>query len=461
MKKIMALVLSAIMLLACCSALAEVAEYPEVKEGIDFGGKDVYIYDYWTQKSWEENADNLSDDEQKTYDYRKWLEETYNVKLHQVQNGDWNTCAQVMTDFVNAGGEDDKLALFIVEPGKIGSLMTHGIAADWNYDFSAEKWNQMDRDFVTLGGKTYGCYAGYTEPRACLYFNKRVLEEANIDWNSIYDMQKEGTWTWDAFEDMLKTLTRDTDNDGVIDVWGFTGSFDDMQNAFVFGNGGKWFDFDENGKLYPAMNTDETIEALTRAREMRDKYFYAQPADGNWDYYKEAFKSMDIGFYSYECYGGLAFGNGNSENTELANMEDEWGLVAFPVKNAGDQLITVGTGCDNITMIPNIYDEETVAKLAFIYDMWTNDTPGIDADDAWIGDKYNWTDDRAIDETYWLLLNNSVANRVSLLGTQNDIIGSSLSPDYFPAVEYGRHPRPDHRSRSARLAGPVRHLQWG
>ena len=427
MKKILALVLTAAMLLACFGALAEAPEgYPEIKEGIDFGGKDVYIYDYWSGSDWSTQTTDLSEEQQLQYDYRTWLQDTYNVKIHQIQNGDWNTCAQVMIDFVTNGGEDDKYALFIVEPGKIGSLMTNGVAADWNYDFSGEKWNQLDRDFVTIGGKTYGCYAGYTEPRAVLYFNKRVLEEAGIDYNTIYDAQANGTWTWAMFEDMLKTLTRDKDNDGITDVWGFTGSFDDMQNAYVFGNGGKWFDFDENGKLYPAMNSDAVLEALTEARKLRDNYFYAQPTDGNWDYYKEAFKSMDIGFYSYQCYGGLAFGNGDSSTTELANMEDEWGLVAFPVKEAGTNYITVGSGCDNITMIPSCYDAETVQKLAFLYDMWTNDTPGVDTENAWIGDKYNMTDERAIDETYYHLLTNSVANRVSLLGTQNDVLGASL-----------------------------------
>lgn len=427
MKKLVAMILAAALLLVSFAALAEAPEgYPEINPDIDFGGKDVYIYDYWTGTDWIEQNTDLTDEQQLQYDYRLWLQDTYNVKLHNIQNGDWNTCAQVMIDFVTNGGEDDKLALFIVEPGKIGSLMTNGVAADWNYDFSAEKWNQLDRDFVTIAGKTYGAYAGYTEPRAVLYFNKRVLEEAGIDWNTIYDMQAEGTWTWDVFEEMLKTITKDTDNDGLTDIWGFTGSFDDMQNAYVFGNGGKWFDFDEDGKLQPTMNSDEVLEALTEARKLRDNYFYAQPEDGNWDYYKEAFKAGNIGFYSYQCYGGLAFGNGDSSGTELADMEDEWGLVAFPVKTAGTNYITVGTGCDNITMIPSFYDEETIQKLAFIYDMWTNDTPGVDTEDAWIGDKYNWTDDRAIDETYLHLLTNSAANRVSLLGTQNDVLGSSL-----------------------------------
>ena len=427
MKKIVALVLAAMLLLVCCSALAEAPEgYPEVKEGIDFGGKDIYIYDYWTapENQWE-NWTEMNEDQQKQYDYRKWLEETYNCKIHQVQNGDWGTCAQVMIDF-NTNPEDDKLAMFIVEPGKIGSLMKNGVAADWAYDFSGDKWNKMDRDFVTLNGKTYGCYVGYTEPRAVLYFNKKVLQAASIDPETIYDAQKDGTWTWEMFEEMLKTITRDTNNDGVIDVWGITGSGDDMNNAFVFNNGGKWFDFDENGKLYPAMNTNEVYGALAEAKKIGQNYFYQQPADGNWDYYKEAFKAGNIGFYSYQCYGGLAFGQGNSKTTELADMDDEWGIVAFPVKTAGTQYITVGTGCDNITMIPSCYKPEVVQQLAFIYDMWTNDTPGVDTKTAWIGDKYEMTDDRAIDETYWMLLNNAAANRVSLLGTQNDVLGESL-----------------------------------
>ena len=38
MKKLLALVLAALMVLACTAAFAEEAEYPEVVEGIDFGG---------------------------------------------------------------------------------------------------------------------------------------------------------------------------------------------------------------------------------------------------------------------------------------------------------------------------------------------------------------------------------------------------------------------------------------
>ena len=47
MKKIIALVMAAMMLLVCCSALAEAPEgYPEINKDINMEGKDIYIYIY-------------------------------------------------------------------------------------------------------------------------------------------------------------------------------------------------------------------------------------------------------------------------------------------------------------------------------------------------------------------------------------------------------------------------------
>ena len=46
MKKLVALLMAVLMLLASVAALAEAPEgYPEVVPGIDFGGQTIYIYD--------------------------------------------------------------------------------------------------------------------------------------------------------------------------------------------------------------------------------------------------------------------------------------------------------------------------------------------------------------------------------------------------------------------------------
>ena len=415
MKKIIALVLAALMLVGI--AMAE--GYPEKVDGIDFDGAEVQILDYWSGDG--ARVENPNEQQQAQYDYRDWINETYNVNVHQLQGGDWGICAEEMINFTS--NPDGSLKIYIIEPGKVGSLVSKGYAAAIPtdlIDIESGDWNAAEIDFMTVGGQLYGLYKGNSEPRGCLYFNKRVLEEAGIDWNTIYDLQAEGKWTWAAFEDMLKTITKDTDNDGVNDIYGILGSGDDMYVCAVFGNGGCFFDFDENGKIFPAMNSDACITALTWGQGIQQNYWAPTPEGANWDWYKDAWKQGYCGFYMYQTYGGF------NDNSEMADMEDPWGCVAFPVPNEGDTYVTVVS--DNITLIPSCYDAETVSKLAFLYDLWSNPTPGYDDEDSWIGNKYHFTEARAVDETYAMLREpeHCRINNVTYLGTQNDVLGSSL-----------------------------------
>lgn len=412
MKKLVALLLAVMMLSAM--ALAEAPEgYPAVVEGIDFGGASVTIYDYWGNN---ERVADPTEEQQAQYDYRDWLMETYNVVIEQTQGGDWETCAEEMINFVSA--PDDSLRAYIIEPGKVGSLIANGVAAQIDYDFSdTTQWNT---GIIDTFNEYVMTMSPAVEPRGCVYFNKRILEEANINWEEIYDMQAAGTWTWAAFEELLKKTTLDTDNDGVIDIYGVSGSGDDMYVLATFANGGSFFDFDAEGKLQPTMNSEATVEALNWGKTIQANYWKHTPEGANWDWYKQAWKQGEFAFYIYQCYGGY------NDKSEMADMEDEWGCVAFPVPNEGDTYIHVAS--ENMVLIPNIYDAETVSKIAFVYDMWNNPTPGYDDEFGWIGNKYNYTDDRAVDETYAMLRNgeNTRMNLVTMLGTQNDVLGSSL-----------------------------------
>ncbi|MBQ8311855.1 MAG: hypothetical protein IJX84_01430 [Clostridia bacterium] len=418
MKKLVALLLAGLMLFANIAALAEAPEgYPEVvTEMIQAEPTTITIYDYWSGDG--ARKAEPSEEEQATYDYRDWIESTYNVKVQQIQGGDWGTCAEVMINFNSA--PDGTLNAYIVEPGKVASLIANGMAADWNYEFTAEKWNQSTITTYTKGDAVYGVSTGVTEPRGCVYFNKRILADAGIDYETIYDMQAAGTWTWAAWEDLLKKTTLDTDNDGVIDIYGVGGSGDDMYNLAVFGNGGAYFSVNEEGKLEPTMGSEAAIEAMNWGKTIQANYWKHTPTDAAWDWYKQAWKNGEFAFYVYQTYGGY------NDNSEMADMEDEWGCVAFPVPNEGDQYIHVAS--ENVTLIPSCYTAEEVQKIAFFYDLWTNPTPGYEDDDNWIGNKYNYTDDRAVDETYAMLreVESVRVNMVNALGTSNDVLGNSL-----------------------------------
>jgi len=422
MKKLVAMLLSLMMLLACMPVLAESElpeGYPAIVEGIDFGGADLYIYDYWTAS--EERKEDPNEEEQAQYDYRDWIMETYNVNIHQIAKGDWETNVQELTNFCTA--PDGTLCLYILPPDFVGSPMANDLFAAWDtdlIDLTAEKWNTSTSDFMTKAGKVYGVATGNSEPRQCLFFNKRVLEEAGIDWETIYDMQAEGTWTWEAFEGMLAQINKDTDNDGVLDIYGMTGNNSDLYMMGVVSNGGEFFRFNDAGELEIAVNSDEALEGLAWAKDIWAKYGYQQPADGSWDYFKDSWKQGFCGFYMYQTYGGF------NDNSEMADMEDEWGCVAFPKGPKGETYVNITS--DNITVIPNVYDAETAGKLAFIYDMWSNATPGYDDEYSWIGNKYNFTDDRAVDETYAMLREpeHCVANATLYIGSVNDVLGSPL-----------------------------------
>ena len=52
----------------------------------------------------------------------------------------------------------------------------------------------------------------------------------------------------------------------------------------------------------------------------------------------------------------------------------------------------------------------------------------MDNETGWIGNKYLYTDERAVDETYAMMRTSehSCANKTYLLGSTNDVLGSAL-----------------------------------
>ena len=414
MKKIIALLLAAMMLTACVAVAEEMPEkkYPD----LDFGGATVYIYDWWSNG--ERNAEP-DEDEAKLYAYRDWINETYNVNVVEMALSDWEGNPAELANMV-MNGVNDKLCLVAVAADFEGGPLANDLYMPWQIDLSDEKWNKAASDVMTKGGKVYGVHVGPTEPRSCIFFNKRVLTEAGIDPETIYDAQADGTWTWDMLLDILSKVQRDLDNDGVNDIFGMTGSNDDLCLGLVFSNNAEFFKLDENGKLAIGANSQEALDAFTMFRTIEDNYIAPQPADSNWDWFKDFWKTGTTAFYAGQTWQGF------NDGAEMADMEDEWGAVMFPKGPAAETYLAMA--CDNIYGVPNVYDDATALKIQQIYDVYTDPTPGVDDEDGWIGNKYNYTDDRAVDETYAMMRESehSVANRTYLLGSTNDVLGSSF-----------------------------------
>ena len=425
MKKIMALVLAALMLLGCCSfaAAEDVPEgYPEIIEGLDFGGAEVYIYDWYSTGT---RKDDPTEEEQLTYDYRDWLEATYNCKIIETALSDWNNQAAELQNFVMNQNPDNKLAIIGISGGFAGPIVKNGLYMPWTVGLDSGLYDPATVEFMTKDGVCYGVPGGANvEPRQIVIFNKKVLENANIDWNELYDLQKNMEWTWDKFESYMDIINEnnDTDGDGEADVWALTGNGDDVTVALVVSNEADFFKVDETtGKLVPAIKDQEFLDAIQRRIEWGSKYM--RPNE-QWDDYQRFWPEGNVAFIigqSYEAFNEDSLVNTNTE---------EWGAVAIPMGPNAKRYTSAAD--NNVFGVPAVYDEETATKLEQIYTLYRMPTPGTEEeveegeeDLSWATQYYDrHCDDRAIEETYAMLrqMDNATIMNFNKIGDRNSSI---------------------------------------
>ncbi|ONI47858.1 hypothetical protein AN643_03835, partial [Candidatus Epulonipiscioides saccharophilum] len=199
-------------------------------------------------------------------------------------------------------------------------------------------------------------------------------------------LQASGEWTWDVFVEICEKLTRDTDNDGVFDVYAIDSEPTDMIKQILISNNARTVEIDENGKFYNGTKTPQAIRAL----EWFD-YFYDLPYDlapTNYQGHQDLFRSGKVAMY---------YGN-EGESKAFAEMSDDYGFVCFP-KGPDAEHYVVGTNA-TAWVIPNTYTKEEAENIAFVINIWMNDPPGYDGPDDWMAAKYPlFRDERAVEET--------------------------------------------------------------
>ncbi len=397
------------------AALAETPEgYPAVRidpaTGMpyDLGGETVYIYDYWSGDAGSDaRPDNPTAEQLATYAYHDWLDQTYNCHIVQVQKGDWGTHEQELENFVE--NSDGTLCVYILAADSLPQAMQNDVIDTWDssaIDLTDSKWNKNSTGLTEKDGETSTLTPGASEPRQVIFFNKTLLTQAGIDPQSIYTMQKNNTWTWSAFENILSQAQS-------ANVAAITGSADDFYRIAVFANGGSFFDYNDEGNLAITADSANTVEALNWAKRVWSAYAY-QPQEGDsWDYYKQAFPEGKAAFYLYQAHG----------SSEIADID--WGCAAFPIGPSSDAQEYVTIASDNVTVIPKGYIEGIRTKLSVIYDLWTNPTPGYEQQAA-INASFAAHGDDDANETYTMLQGSTVTDKTMLLGSLNDITGSEF-----------------------------------
>ncbi|SEF57363.1 ABC-type glycerol-3-phosphate transport system, substrate-binding protein [Butyrivibrio sp. Su6] len=364
---------------------------------IDLGGMEIIIRDWWSS---DEPAAPANDYEEALQEYRDWIQQTYNFTIKSQAFGDWGSTPTDFVDYATTGGDENYLFTLRDDPA-ITSAMANGLMYDLAtldcLDFNDIKFqrNKLHEQY-SKGNSIYAMFAGYSEARTGVYFNKRLLKDAGIDPESLYDMQADGTWTWDKFEELMQKVQQDKDNDGTVDVWGLTLNEGNMTTAAVFSNGGSYIDKDASGKYVYNLESPETLEALEWTVNMFTNYDMPDPEGAEWDYYKEAFINGMAAFMVDDEYCATP---GNF----LEDMQDEVGFVMFPKGPKMNDYINVWT--NNPIAIPACYDADKAWKIAFAWNLYTN-APSAEYLDynGYLSTARNGIfDERAVDETVTMM----------------------------------------------------------
>ena len=251
-----------------------------------------------------------------------------------------------------------------------------------------QAYNKMMEDMFTFGGKQYAVSIGQggdSWQGNFVFWNKRLFREAGLDPDLPYDLQRDGTWTWDAFHNIARQLTRDINKDGITDIYGLP--CDDpreVMNAFVYGNNANYVTIDDQGRFHNSTNRPEFIEAmqfyLTLIEEgvMKTRH---NNAAWDWDF-AEFFDGRVGMLIAPEWRKG-----------QMPDMADDYGCVLPPKgPRATDYRMSL---TEIVWVVPNIFTKDEADVILRAFDLWN-----IPSDTDWKqGQYWAFRDRRAVDET--------------------------------------------------------------
>lgn len=123
--------------------------------------------------------------------------------------------------------------------------------------------------YMKFNGHDYGMV--YDGDSQLLFYRKDIFEKFNDEYKSLYGKELEPPRTWTEYDQIAKFLTKDTDNDGKIDLYG-TAIFGADAKRYVWFSfrfnsmGGKFFDEQMN----PQINNEFGIKALQGLIDLND-----------------------------------------------------------------------------------------------------------------------------------------------------------------------------------------------
>ncbi len=166
------------------------------------------------------------------------VEKEYNCKI-SILNSPYPDMETIKTYIVAQKKVADLLEL---SPYQMVAAKELGYIVPWDgqkvINVNDPRWCDSYTKLGFYDGKQYGLqFYRPEEVRYCVVFNKTLLKANGYNPDSLYDMVNNGTWTFDKFKEICVKVTKDTNNDGKADQYGFCGIPNYISWGFIGANG--------------------------------------------------------------------------------------------------------------------------------------------------------------------------------------------------------------------------------
>ncbi len=231
-------------------------------------------------------------------------------------------------------------------------------------DFSREWWASGIQDNFAIGDTVYiltgPIIKDFYMDGACMLFNKTVAANFNIDQNSLYDMAREGTWTFDKMTEIASAIPTNNDGNGIYRYLSPSGL------GFFYASGMKFISFDDNHDPYveetltrELSDLADTISAImgdkTQAAEYR---FYADGAS-SWSElygYENGEEMFTDGRALFMCCD-------TSTASNLREYDVEFGILPMPKYYDTQENYGTFSGEGGVVIIKSISNPDKVGTV--------------------------------------------------------------------------------------------------
>lgn len=320
-------------------------EPPAVEEPVvvDLGGRTIRIAAWWDGKPKGETAG-----EKAQLDKMAELEKKYNFKF-EFLNIPFEEYMDKFTTTVLAGDPFADIAIMefkrAIVPVQQGQVLPLSEFTTPTNDINNEQ--KLVIKLPALGGDDYA----FNTPGVGvvgLHYNRDLFKKQGLP--DLQDIYNKGEWTWEKFLEIAKQATRDTDNDGKIDVYGYSGWPADTARHFGAANGVSFVDGNtlQDNSSDPRMI--ETLEFVNRIVNVENVNKVKSGNKMDWNE-TNTFKDGDVAMsimYDWNV-GDLSF---------------EAGVVPIPLGTQGNREFTYANTALNGWFIPKgVKDPQIVYQI--------------------------------------------------------------------------------------------------